>query len=126
MKPETPADPIAAMIQAMFSGGCTEEQIAAAKDAARSAKFAHLSDAELDALIVGDYPWFERLSTPEVEALIDAMDADADVDADTILALFASNTDLTAYSGESGHPVRRKVATGSDSIRPVSPKESGR
>jgi hypothetical protein len=31
-----------------------------------------------------------------------------------------------AYSGESGHPVRRKVATGSDSIRPVSPKESGR
>ncbi len=32
----------------------------------------------------------------------------------------------SAYSGESGHPVRRKVATGSDSIRPVSPKESGR
>jgi L-ascorbate metabolism protein UlaG (beta-lactamase superfamily) len=31
-----------------------------------------------------------------------------------------------AYSGESGHPVRRKAATGSDSMRPVSPAESGR
>ncbi|SDW87758.1 hypothetical protein [Thiocapsa roseopersicina] len=95
MKPETPTDPVAAMVQAMFNGGCTEEQMRAAKDAARSAQFAHLSDAELEALIGNDYPWYKRLSTPEIEAMIDAMEADADVDADTILALFANNTDLT-------------------------------
>jgi len=31
-----------------------------------------------------------------------------------------------AYSDESGHSIRRKVATRSDRIRPPSPKESGR
>ena len=95
MKPETEADPLAVVIGAMLAGNCTEEQIRAAKDAARTAMFAHLSDAELEALIGDDYPWYKRLSTPEIEAMIDAMDADPDVDADTILALFANNTDLT-------------------------------
>ncbi|CRI63752.1 hypothetical protein THIOKS11520008 [Thiocapsa sp. KS1] len=95
MKPEPTTDPFADVVSAMLAGTCTEEQIRAAKDAARTAMFAHLSDAELEALIGDDYPWFKRLSTPEVEAMIDAMDADADVDADTILALFANNRDLT-------------------------------
>ncbi|CRI62875.1 hypothetical protein THIOKS11020011 [Thiocapsa sp. KS1] len=93
MKHETPTDPIAAMIQAMFSGGCTEEQIAAAKDAARSAKFAGVSDAELEAMIAEQAPWMSKLTDAEIEAVHEALCADADADA--LLAIVGDNPALT-------------------------------